>query len=151
MLAGGFAAGTLDIVYACLFWKLKLAVSPQQIFQSVAAGLLGPVSFEGGWATAAMGLLLHYFIAGSIAAMYYLVARRWALLWRWPLLSGAAYGLLLYAVMNYVVVPLSAARPGSKDPLWISLTVLVHMGLIGIPCALVARRAIRGRWILSEP
>lgn len=117
----------------------------------MAAGLLGPISFEGGWATAVMGLLLHYFIAGSIAAMYYLVARRWALLWRWPLLSGAAYGLLLYAVMNYVVVPLSAARPGSKDPLWISLTVLVHMGLIGIPCALVARRAIRGRWILSEP
>ena len=45
-------------------------------------------------------------------------------------------------VMNYVVVPLSAAGPGSKEPLWIALTVLIHVGDIGIPCAVFVRRAI---------
>ncbi|MGH6693540.1 MAG: hypothetical protein ACREF4_22970 [Gammaproteobacteria bacterium] len=44
--------------------------------------------------------------------------------------------------MNYVVVPLSAARPGSKDPLWIGLSSAVHMVFVGIPCAVFARRAI---------
>ena len=43
--------------------------------------------------------------------------------------------------MNYVVVPLSAAGPGSKDPLWIGLSVAVHVLLIGVPIALFARRA----------
>jgi hypothetical protein len=43
--------------------------------------------------------------------------------------------------MNYVVVPLSAAGPGSKDPLWITLSVAVHALLIGIPIALAVRRA----------
>jgi uncharacterized membrane protein YagU involved in acid resistance len=86
---------------------------------------------------------LHYFIALSMAATYYVVARRWSLLWERPVLLGAAYGLLLYGIMNYVVVPLSAARPGSKDPLWIALSVAVHALLIGIPCAIFARRAIR--------
>jgi uncharacterized membrane protein YagU involved in acid resistance len=141
VLAGGLVAGTLDIVYACLFWAVKRDVPTQQILQSVAAGLLGKASFEGGWATAALGLALHFVIALSMSAVYYLVSRRWALLWQRPFLCGAAYGLLLYAIMNCVVVPLSAAGPGSKDPLWVTLSIAVHALLIGIPIALAVRRA----------
>ncbi len=144
VLAGGLVAGALDIVYACVFWALKRDVPAQRILQSVAAGLLGEASFEGGWATAALGLALHFLIALSMSAAYYLVSQRWALLWQRPFLCGAGYGLLLYAIMNHVVVPLSAAAPGSKDPLWITLTIAVHALLIGIPIALAARRAIQG-------
>jgi hypothetical protein len=71
------------------------------------------------------------------------VARRWSLLRLRPLLVGAGYGLLLYGIMNFVVVPLSAAGPGSKDPLWITLSVAVHALLIGVPIALFARRALQ--------
>jgi uncharacterized membrane protein YagU involved in acid resistance len=120
---------------------LKRDVPAQQILQSVAAGLLGKASFEGGRATAALGLALHFMIALSMSVAYYLVSRRWALLWQRPFLCGAAYGLLLYAIMNYVVVPLSAAGPGSKDPLWVTLSIAVHALLIGIPIALAVRRA----------
>jgi uncharacterized membrane protein YagU involved in acid resistance len=144
VLAGGLFAGTLDIVYACTFWGLKAAVPPQRIFQSVAAGLLGKASFEGGAATAALGLALHYFIATTMSVVYYLVARRWPLLWRRPILCGAGYGLILYGVMNYVVVPLSAAAHGGpKDPLWVTLSIVVHMFLIGVPIALAT--SVAGR------
>jgi hypothetical protein len=143
VLAGGLVAGTLDIVYACAFWALKGGVPARRILQSVASGLLGRASFEGGAATAALGLALHFLIATSMSAAYYLVARRWPVLWQRPLLFGAAYGLLLYGLMNHVVVPLSAAGPGSKDPLWIGLSVAVHALLIGIPIALFARHAHR--------
>ena len=54
---------------------------------------------------------------------------------------GIAYGLLLYVVMNFIVVPLSAAGAGSRDPTWIALTVAVHAFLIGLPIALFASRA----------
>lgn len=141
VLAGGLVAGTLDIAYACLFWAIKSDVPAERILQSVAAGLLGPAAFNGGAATAALGLVLHYFIAVSMSVVYYLVARRAAVLWQWPILCGATYGLLLYAIMNYVVVPLSAAGPGSKDPLWVGLTIAVHALLIGVPIALFTRRA----------
>ena len=143
VLAGGLVAGTLDIAYACIFWALKRGVPMQRIFQSVAAGLLGDASFEGGAATAALGLGLHFLIATSMSVTYYLVARRQPLLWQRPVACGAAYGLLLYAIMNYVVVPLSAAGRGSQDPLWIGLSVAVHVLLIGIPIALFARRALQ--------
>jgi len=143
VLAGGLVAGTLDIVYACVFWALKAEVPVQRILQSVAAGLLGQASFQGGAPTAALGLGLHYFIATSMSVAYYLVARRIALLWQRPVLCGVGYGLLLYLIMNYIVVPLSAAGPASKDPLWITLSVLVHAFLIGLPIALFAGRARR--------
>ncbi len=142
VVAGGLVAGTLDIVYACVFWAIKRQVPVQRILQSVAAGLLGKASFEGGGGTAALGLTLHYFIALSMSVTYYLVARGWPLLWRRSLLCGGAYGFLLYGIMNYVVLPLSAAGPGSKDPLWITLSIAVHVLLIGVPIALFARRAL---------
>ena len=119
ILAGGLIAGTVDIVYACAFWNWRLGVAPQRILQSVAAGLLGPDSFSGGWTTAGLGLVLHYCIAMVVTVIYYLAARRWPLLRRRALACGGLYGLLVYGVMNYVVVPLSAAGPGSKEPLWI--------------------------------
>ena len=143
VLAGGLVAGTFDIVYACAFWALKLDVPAQRILQSVAAGLLGKASFAGGTGTAALGLALHYLIALSMSGVYYLVARRWPLLWQRPLLCGAIYGLLLYGIMNYVVLPLSAAGPGSRDPLWITLSIVVHVLLIGIPIAIFVRRALQ--------
>lgn len=147
VLAGGLVAGTFDIVYACVFWAIKRGVAPQRILQRVASGLLGEASLTGGWATAALGLLCHFCIAIAMAVTYYLVARRWAALWERPLLYGAAYGLLLYVIMNYVVVPLSAAGPGSNDPLWVGMSIAVHALLIGIPCAVFARLAIRAATI----
>jgi uncharacterized membrane protein YagU involved in acid resistance len=149
VLAGGLIAGALDILYAYTFWTVKSQMPAQRIFQSVAAGLLGDASFHGGWSTAVVGVALHFVISTTIAVLYYLVALRWSLLWRQTLLSGTIYGLLVYGVMNYIVLPLSAAASGSKDPLWIGLSILVHMFLIGLPCAVFCRRAVLARQVAS--
>ena len=143
VLLGGLVAGSFDITYACTFWYLKRGVLPSRVFQSVASGLLGDASFTGGWRTAALGLALHYFIATSMAVTYYLFARRWSDLWEKPLVYGPMYGVLLYGIMNYIVVPLSAANPGSRNLLWVLLSIAVHAFLIGTPCALFARRAMQ--------
>ena len=143
VLAGGIIAGTLDITYAAVFWALKAGVPVQRIFQSVAAGLLGERAFQGGPATASLGLALHYFIATTMSLAYYLAAQRLPALHERPVRYGALYGLVLYGVMNYVVVPLSAAGTGSKDPLWVGMSILVHMFLIGVPIALATRAAMR--------
>jgi hypothetical protein len=146
VLMGGLVAGSLDITYACLFWAMKAGVPAERIFQSVAKGLLGPSSYKGGIATAVLGLFLHYFIATSMSAAYYLVSRRWGALCERPLAYGAAYGFALYGVMNYIIVPLSAARGGgSGGTLWVTLSIVVHVFLIGVPIALFASRASLAR------
>jgi hypothetical protein len=142
VLLGGLVAGSFDITYACTFWYLKRGVLPSRVFQSVASGLLGDASFTGGWRSAALGLALHYFIATSMAVTYYLFARRWSDLWEKPFVYGPMYGVLLYSIMNYIVVPLSAANPGSRNLLWVLLSIAVHAFLIGTPIALFARRAM---------
>lgn len=151
VLLGGLVAGSFDITYACTFWFLKRGVLPPRVFQSVAAGLLGDASFTGGWRTAALGLALHYFIATSMALTYYLLARRWSDLWEKPFVYGPMYGVLLYGIMNYIVVPLSAANPGSRNRLWVLLSIAVHAFLIGTPCAIFARRAMLASRVTVSP
>lgn len=143
VLLGGLVAGTFDITYASTFWYLKRGVLPRRVFQSVASGLLGDASATGGWPTALLGLGLHFCIATSMAVTYYLFARRWSELAQRPWTFGPLYGVLLYFIMNYIVVPLSAANPGSRNLTWVLLSIAVHAFLIGTSCALFARLAMQ--------
>lgn len=142
VLAGGLVAGTLDLLFAWSFWAIRAEVPPTAILQSIAAGLLGPASRQGGALTALLGAVLHYLIAATMAVTYASVALRFPVLVRQPVRYGALYGGLLYVVMNHVVVPLSRAGPGSRLPLWVGLSIVVHLFLIGVPMALAARRAL---------
>lgn len=142
VLAGGLIAGALDILYAIVFWAVKANVPAQRILQSVAAGVLGRESFNGGWQSALLGLVLHFFIAVTMAFVYYMVALRRPMLYREPFRCAVIYGLILYSTMQYLVVPLSRAAPGAKDPLWIALSVTVHIFFIALPIALATRRAL---------
>jgi uncharacterized membrane protein YagU involved in acid resistance len=142
LIAGGIVVGSLDITYAVLFWSFR-GVAPTRVFQSVAAGVLGKASFNGGMNSALLGAALHYFIAFSIVIVYWLVAKSLPVLTCHVVVCGIVYGILVYIFMNYVVIPLSnAGRPKSFNLLWVSCSVIVHMFLIGLPAALFAKAAI---------
>jgi uncharacterized membrane protein YagU involved in acid resistance len=142
ILWGGLIAGAIDITYACVFSYLRRAVPPGQILQSVASGALGKSAFDGGTTTAALGLLFHFLIALIWATVYYLASRKLRVLARVPYVCGVVYGLLIFAVMNYAVIPLSAAPFGAPPPSSpaFSVGLLVHMLGIGLPIALATRR-----------
>ena len=94
--------------------------------------------------SALLGAACHYFIAFSIVIAYWLAAKSLPVLMRHAVICGIVYGVVVYIVMNYVVIPLSnAARPKTFNPLWVSLSVIVHMFLIGLPAALFATAAIK--------
>ena len=136
---GGLAAGLLDIVNATTFWFLYNGVSPVQILQSIAAGLLGPAAFAGGKATAALGLFLHFVIAVGMAAVYWLACLRWPMLVRRPAMAGISYGVAAWLAMEHVVVPLSRAQLPPFILPWVINSVLAHVVLIGLLLAFVAR------------
>jgi len=96
---------------------------------------------HGGPPTAILGAALHFFIAFSVVAAYYLASRRLALLRDRPVLCGLLYGVLVYVVMTFVVVPLSAAfNPPLTAPSFVN-GLLGPALLLGLPSALFARRA----------
>lgn len=140
VIAGaGLLVGTLDILDAIIFFGFR-GVSATRILQGIAFGLIGRTSYTMGMRSAALGLLLHFFIATSWAALYLLASRRLPLS-RHPWISGTLYGILVYIIMNYVVLPLSHIGLRPLPPLIPFINgVGALIVCIGLPLAFIARR-----------
>ena len=137
---GGLLAGTLDILAAFVNSGLRGA-SPTRILQAIASGLLGKDAFNGGTAAAALGLVLHFFIAMTATAVYYAASRKLKVLVDHAVVCGLAYGIPVYLVMNLVVLPLSAVPfkpPHTLDA--VVTAALILMFCVGLPIGLVVRR-----------
>jgi hypothetical protein len=144
LLLGAAAVGALDLLDALIFFGLR-GVPPERILQSIAAGVLGRSAFTGGGSAAALGLVLHFVIAALIVATYLGAARLFPSLARRPVAYGALYGVAVYLVMNWVVIPLSAAVAGPRPLAVVVNGVAIHVLGVGIPAALAARAAGGGR------
>ena len=136
---GGFACGVLDITAALLVYGY-FGAKPLRLLQGIAGGLLGPRTYSGGIATALLGLLCHFVIAFSAAAVYVGASRIMPFLVRHAVFSGALYGVAVYFFMNRVVVPLSAAAKFPYSFKMMVIGVVIHIFCVGLPIALAARR-----------
>lgn len=133
-LVAGLVAGVLDILAAILVNWLRFSLPPGRVLQSVASGLLGGEAYTGGAATAIAGLLLHFAMMFVIAAIFVIAAQRLMLLRRQPLLAGVAYGVVVYAVMNFIVLPLSAFPHMVRYDL---VALVIQIACVGLPIALL--------------
>ena len=144
ILTGGFLIALGDISFAITLWFHWNVDGIVRVFQTIAVGVLGKASYDGGGAAAALGAALHLFMATMFVLIYTLVAQRKPGLLDKPFLLGPAYGVVLYIVMNFVVMPLSrvGASPSFNHPDWIAYSVVAHM-VFGVICVVFARRALR--------
>jgi hypothetical protein len=127
--AGGLIAGTLDLTQALIFFGKNIPLA-------IAGGLLGSQAFRGGLGIYILGVLLHFFIACSAAAIYVTVSRKLRFLAVYPLVCGLFFGAAVQLVMSFIVLPLSALHamgPYSYGALVSGF--LVHMILVGVPIA----------------
>ncbi|KQY84812.1 hypothetical protein [Brevundimonas sp. Root1423] len=140
-ILAGLAGGAADILMAFVIYR---PATPMLILQSVASGLMGPASFEGGWNTATLGLIAHFVIAIIFAAIFIAAALQAPVALRRPVLSGLLFGVTVYGVMNAIVVPLSMSppRPAPSAPDIIALGLLAH-ALFGVALSLTAARMLR--------
>jgi len=143
ILYGGLTAGLLDACDASLFFGSRGA-SPPRIAQYISSALLGKAAFDGGAATVALGIALHFAVALSIATAFYLASRWIPALVRRPVIGGLAFGVVAFAGMNWGVVPLTRATHSlALPPLAVLINGVVgHAVLIGLPIALWAARSI---------
>ena len=140
VLLAGCAGASVDLIFAFFFFGATLGITPMRIMQSVASGLYGRASFDGGLTTALVGFVAHYFILIVAAWWYWLASRRWPRLNLNWVPSGAAFGLAIYVVMTYVVVPLSAAPRGKPTLINVVGQFLIHP-VIGMTIANIVSRA----------
>ena len=138
ILWGGLVAATLDIGAAVRVSGRSFGF----ILQFIASGLIGKAAFEGGAATVALGVVLQELMGLIIAAIYVIASLKLSWLrrsWAW---WGLAYGAGIFAVMNYVVVPLSAVGRFPRFTAESFVKNLVVMLLFGLIIAWFARRRL---------
>ncbi len=110
ILLGGTIAGIVDIGAAS---AINGFADPLRITRFIAGGLIGlPAAKAGGLQSSALGLVLQVAMSILIATIYNFGASLLPVLRRHWLPAGLAFGVGVFIVMTYVVVPLSAIGGG---------------------------------------
>lgn len=143
IILGGLIVGVLDGTAALISAGMN-GVSPTRVFQYIAGGLLGPASYQGGWATVLLGVVCHFFIALVATTVYCLASLKIPVLARQAVVCGMIYGVAVYFFMGRVVTPLSALR----TPPFSLRQLLIHIFIVGLSIGVVAQMAAGKR---SEP
>jgi len=138
ILTAGLIVGVLDILSAFVIWWQR-GVALQHGLQGIASGLLGAKSYQGGMATAGLGLALHFFIAFVVVIIFYLASRKIRFLTTHSFVCGVFYGIGVYIVMYWIVLPsvFSTFRHRTSNEL---IELAIHICLIGLPTVFILRR-----------
>ncbi|QNA85120.1 hypothetical protein G4G27_14795 [Sphingomonas sp. So64.6b] len=134
--------GALDILSAFVFAGIR-GTTPVQVLRTVASGPFGAGMRDTGLAGAAIGLLTHFAIMAVMVAVFVHAASRIAAIRVRPMLAGTGYGLLLYGVMYWIVVPLRWGNFPRLAPWPIGTALFAHIVCVGIPMALITLRYLR--------
>jgi uncharacterized membrane protein YagU involved in acid resistance len=136
---GGLLAGIFDITQAFIGFGL-LGAKPFRILQHIAGGVFGARSMQMGWTSAVLGLVFHFTIAFTAAAVYYFASRVLRAMVEHAIVCGLIYGELVFLFMYFVVLPLTPLGPAHFSTATYITGPIGHTFLVGLPIALSARR-----------
>ena len=142
ILWGGLLAGIFDITQAFIGFGL-LGAKPFRILQHIAGGVFGARSMQMGWTSAALGLVFHFTIAFTAAAVYFLASRVLRVMVEHAVVCGLIYGELVFLFMYFVVLPLTPLGPAHFNTATYITGPIGHTLLVGLPIALSVRRLAR--------
>lgn len=137
----GIVAGTLDISENIIFNAFR-RITPYQIFQYIASGLIDGKSFAMGGASVALGVGIHYTIAMTWTVVFYFLSRKLIILTRQAAICGIVYGGVVYVIMNFVVLPMTRV-PHARAAMSVASRVsgvLALLFCVGLTIALLVRR-----------
>ncbi|MBI2511259.1 MAG: hypothetical protein HYV96_04730 [Opitutae bacterium] len=138
VVPAGLVCAAADIGYVIVL-VLRKGGSPFRMLQGIAFSLLGRATYEGGVATAALGLAIHTGVAFGAAALFFALYRGWALVRAHWLASGVAFGAVFYVFMQLVALPLTRMpHQPFPPPNWVPIFV-AHLTAVGPAIAAVTR------------
>jgi hypothetical protein len=138
-LLATFIAGGSDILCAFLFAGFA-GHGPLLVLRGVAAGPFGDHLLNGGSWASLVGLGVHFVIMSDVVAAFIALGVIWPSWREHAHLSGIIYGIMIYLVMYWVLLPIR--YPDSfpqHDPLKIAKALFAHVFCIGLPIAWITR------------
>jgi uncharacterized membrane protein YagU involved in acid resistance len=135
-------AGTLDIIAAHVHFTINTGSFPTKMFYGIASGAVGrTAAYTGGAEMFALGVFIHYFISFSFSLLFFLVYPAFSKVSPNKYLNGFVYGLFVWLVMNFLVLPLTRLPQGPfVFTLNKAIGLLVLMVVFGLPISIMADR-----------
>ena len=142
ILAATALCGTLDILFAVLLtlWRAR---DPAAMLRFVASGPF-PQATEWGASGSVLGLVVHFALMALMVLAFVVASARFPILLDKPLLWGLVFGLITYAAMNLIIVPIRFPTAWPPKALAIGTQLFAHIALVGWPTAFITRRFLRG-------
>ena len=134
LIFGALAVGTLDIAYAFRFDEVTLL---RTIRIQGISGVLGVVSL--------------YFVAFLFVLGFWALARLWPRVLRRTGLAGPLYGIAVFLLMYYVVIPLSGLPGPRFDSGGALFFVMAESAILGMFAAMCAAAALDDERTLRRP
>jgi hypothetical protein len=132
-LVAGLVAGTLDITAACLQFYIKTGRGPLPVLKYIASGVFGKDAYTNNSIMPIMGLLFHFIIAISFAIIFFWLASRVPVLLNYKVLTAIGYGIFMWSVTQFIVIPLSRINPAPVKPLNALIAISILIICISIP------------------
>lgn len=138
LLRAGLLTGVIDGVFSSILAVFFYRSTVARLFQGVASTLLGSKAFEGGNATALVGLAMQFGVAFGWSAVFLALATaspgiRRTLDSRFGIVKVAsAYGPFVWLVMSCAVIPFLVHRPPKIGVRW-WIQLAGHIPFVGIP------------------
>ena len=141
ILMGTVIAGVLDATFAVIVDVVILrAFSLLAVLQWIASGAIGNAAFNGGIATAALGVAIHFALAAFFTTAYWIASRQIGALRTHAVPIGILYGAAIWIVMDLIVLPHSGVPKAAFDPGVFTAFLLDHAFFVGLPIALSIKR-----------
>ncbi|WP_234733664.1 DUF1440 domain-containing protein [Tellurirhabdus bombi] len=140
ILWAGFVAGTLDALAAVVVLGKMKAIP---VFKYIASGFFGREAFTGGIDMVGYGVLFHYLIALAFTLVYFFIFPYLPFLRKEKIASGLLYGICVWVIMNFVVLPLSNVPPTPFTWQNVLVGILLLMFLVGLPISWIIHRYYR--------
>ena len=137
ILLAGIVAGILDGISAVMILgKMNFA----GVWKYVASGFFGNDAFAGGNEMVMYGLLFHFIIALSWAITYYLVFAKINFFSNHPILGGLLFGILIWLVMAFLVLPFSAIPKRTFSVIGAIKNAAILMLCVGLPISIITNK-----------
>jgi hypothetical protein len=141
VLVSGSIVGAMDAVAANTHAYLLRGTPPAAVWRYVASAVFGKSAGAGGLEMVFAGLVFHFMVAIGWTGLFFVLYPRLRFFSANTFVAGMAYGLFVWLMMNFVVVPMTRI---TMAPIRLTtgtvLMILIHLFVIGVPIAYLARR-----------
>lgn len=138
ILAAGLLVGSLDILSAFVDYYIATGKNPTRVLKYIASGIFGKKALADGISMIVAGLLFHFIIAFSFTIFFFWIYPKMKILSKNRIMTGIAYGIFIWTVMNLLVLPLSNVPPFAFKLSRMIKAVLILIVMIGLPLSFIA-------------